>query len=145
MRRKLASFLIEFFSSKSALIQRAEDGSPPNDKPCNYAGKSPKINPHTLVWLIKIYSTDISAQKDANMLSICLIGFTYSPIHQSRHNFVFFTNYCTGGGGTLKETGVRALSEKWNIPLMFSHQICIDSLYRRMAYLEALGEVKFQC
>jgi hypothetical protein len=40
--------------------------------------------------LIKIYSTDISAQKDANTLSICLIGFTYSLIHQSRHNFVFF-------------------------------------------------------
>jgi hypothetical protein len=33
---------------------------------------------------------------------------TYSPIHQSRHNFVFFRNYCTGG--TLKETGVRAPS-----------------------------------
>jgi hypothetical protein len=50
-----------------------------------------------LVLLIKIYSTDISTQKDANTLSICLIGFTYSPIHQSRHNFVFFRNYCTGG------------------------------------------------
>jgi hypothetical protein len=61
-----------------------------------------------LVLLIKIYSTDISTQKDANTLSICLIGFTYSHIHQSRHNFVFFRNYCTGG--RLKETGVRALS-----------------------------------
>jgi hypothetical protein len=85
----------------------AEDGTPPNDNPCHYAGKSPKINTHTLVLLIKIYSTDISADKDANTLSICLIGFTYSPIHQSRRNFVFFRNYCTGG--TLKETGVRAL------------------------------------
>jgi hypothetical protein len=64
------------------------------------------MNTHTLVLLIKIYSTDISTQKDANTLSICLIGFTYSPIHQSRHNFVFFRNYCTGG--TLKETGVGA-------------------------------------
>jgi hypothetical protein len=87
----------------------AEDGSPPNDKPCHYAGKSPKINAHTLVLLIKIYSTDISAQKDANTLSICLIGFSYSPIHQSRHNVVFFRNYCTAGG-ILKETGVRASS-----------------------------------
>jgi hypothetical protein len=48
-------------------------------------------------WFYKIYSTDISAQKHVNTLSICLIEFTYSPIHQSRHNFVFFTNYCTGG------------------------------------------------
>jgi hypothetical protein len=115
MRRKLASFWIAFFSSKSALIQRAEDGSHSNDKPCHYVGKSPKINTHTLVLLIKIYSTDISAQKDANALSICLIGFSYSHIHQSRHNFVFFTNYCTGG--TLKETGVRALSLRRAFPL----------------------------
>jgi hypothetical protein len=64
-----------------------------NDKPCHYAVKSPKINTHTLVLLIKIYSTDISAQKDANTLSICLIVFTYNPIHQSRYNFVFFRNY----------------------------------------------------
>jgi hypothetical protein len=82
-------------------------GSPSNDKPCHYVGKSPKINTHTLVLLINIYYTDISAQKDANTLSICPIGFTYSPIHQSRHNYVFFRNYCAGG--TLKETGVRAL------------------------------------
>jgi hypothetical protein len=52
------------------MIQRAEDSSPPNDKPCHFAGKSPKINTHTLVLLIKIYSTDISAQKDANTLSM---------------------------------------------------------------------------
>jgi hypothetical protein len=63
-----------------------------------------------LVLLIKIYSTGISAQKDANTVSICLMVFTYSPIHQSRHNFVFFRNYSTGGGGgTLPETGVGAL------------------------------------
>jgi hypothetical protein len=65
----------------------------------------------TLVLLIKIYSTYIREQKYVNTLSICLIGFTYSPIHQSRHNFVFFRNYVLywGGGGALKETGVRAL------------------------------------
>jgi hypothetical protein len=71
----------------------AEDGSPLNDKPCHYAGKSPKINTHTLVLLIKIYSTDISAQKDANTLSICqhMPNWIYiQPYHQSRHNFVFF-------------------------------------------------------
>jgi hypothetical protein len=102
----VSTFWLKFFS-KSALIQRAEDGSPPNDKPCHYADKSPKINTHPLVLFIKIYSTDISAQKDANTLSICLIGFKHSPIHQSRHNFVCFRNYCTGG--TQKETGVRAL------------------------------------
>jgi hypothetical protein len=62
---------------------------------------------HALLLLIKIYSTHISAQKHANMLSICLIGFTYSPIHQSRHNLGFFRNYCAGGA--LKETGVGAL------------------------------------
>jgi hypothetical protein len=95
------------FFSKSALIQRAEDGSPPNDKLCHYAGKSPTINTHTLVLLIKMYSTDIGAQKDVNTLSIYLIVFAYNPIHQCRHNFVFFTNYCTGG--TLTETGIRAL------------------------------------
>jgi hypothetical protein len=38
----------------------------------------------TLVLLIKIYSTYISAQKDANTLSICLIVFTFSPIDQTR-------------------------------------------------------------
>jgi hypothetical protein len=42
-----------------------------------------------------------------------LIGFTYSPIHQIRHNLGFFRNYCAGG--TLKETGVRALRGKYTI------------------------------
>jgi hypothetical protein len=77
--------------------------------------KSPKINTHTLVLLIKIYSTDISAQKHANTLSICLIWFTYSPIHQSRHNFVFFRNYTVLGGHSRK-----LVSE----PIMFAQLTC---------------------
>jgi hypothetical protein len=72
------------------VFSKKKKGSPSNDKPCHYAGKSPKMNTHTLVLLIKIYSTDISVQKDGNTLSICLIGFTYSPIHQSRHIFGIF-------------------------------------------------------
>jgi hypothetical protein len=71
----------------------------------------PKINTHTLVLLIKIYSTHISAQKHANTLSICLIEFTYR----------FFRNYCAGG--TLQETGVRAL---WAYcPKVSSHQVSL--------------------
>jgi hypothetical protein len=82
------------FFSKSALIQRAEDGSPPNDKLCHYAGKSPKINTHTLVLLIKIYSTDISAQKHANTLSICHMYIMYNRPRKivRSYNAIVFVN-----------------------------------------------------
>jgi hypothetical protein len=72
------------------LIQRAEDGSPSNDKPCHYAGKSPKINTLTLVLLIKIYSIQPSIRAGT---ILDLLGTTVL-------------------GGTLQETGVRAHNKR---------------------------------